>query len=80
MHKDSIEMYKFLTSGEKTYFLRRTKLGRAFCVSCHMVKPEGHVEMLIAAHPSKKYKVMGKSKTIDPNIYVMHRMSWRNTG
>ncbi|MDI6728392.1 MAG: cytochrome c3 family protein [Thermodesulfovibrionales bacterium] len=62
----NIHRERFLTSGEKTYFLRRTKLGRAFCVSCHMVKPEGHVETLVAAHPSKKYKVMDRSKTIDP--------------
>ena len=62
----NIHRERFLTSGEKTYFLRRSKIGRAFCISCHTVKPEGHIDTVVAAHSGKKYKVTDQSRTIDP--------------
>ena len=62
----NIHRERFLTSGKKTFFLRSAKIGRAFCISCHIIMSEGHVETLVVAHPSKKYKVMDKSRLIDP--------------
>lgn len=58
---------RFNAFGEKSYFLRRTAIGREFCISCHEADPvkQSHKDMFDSAHLGRKFRSTNPSKLLD---------------